>query len=253
MFLELDMNNIAIVITARLASTRIPGKVFLHGNESYLLMRLMEQVVDAFADDFPLYITSESEHVLQHFAHERITPILTGKEVRSGSERVAQLSRDVVADKYLLIPCDIWLDSPSVMVEFLADCLRRQCECATLAKPFTNPLAFSDAANVKVLHDLQHDAIFFARNLPFPLEYYGSSVAQQLGLYFYSRNALTSFLQSPPVALERNEENESFRFLMNGWRMYCSITERNVFSLNTHEDVQKLSLATGMKLELRPK
>lgn len=249
MYLGLVMTKVAIVITARLASTRIPGKVYLRANGKFLLSRLIGQVAQAFPE-YPIYLTSESEKVLSDFVHERVEPVLTGEDVRSGSERLARLSTQVESEYYLLVPCDIWLDTPDVMVEFLEDCLRKQSDCATLAKSFTDDQAFAQAANVKVLHDQRREAIFFARILPMPLQHYKPYVAQQLGLYFYSHKALQAFLMSPPTAIERNEENESFRFLMNGWRMYCSITERSLFSLNTPDDLNALSAATGLQVEL---
>lgn len=110
-----------------------------------------------------------------------------------------------------------------------------------------------DKSIVKAIHDNKNIALWFSR-CPFLNdvclnEEIFKNVKKQIGLYWFSSNALKKFANSPMTSCEKTEQNESLRILEYGDRIYCHTSSRTIESINTEEDLLKLKDKWGCKVE----
>lgn len=239
-----------LVITARAESSRIKKKPFIKIDSIYLLDLLMDIALGLDCVDEVL-LTSESQILLDFFERPRVRSVLTSSSVNSGTERVAEICRlDGYPQgvNYAILPCDIWLSSSKILKDFILDCLAIKAECATLVRPISVSSSLDTLSDVKVLHDNAMTALFFFRSCPLKLTVY-QNISQQLGVYFYSSSALRAFNEFASTEIEILDNNESFRFLLNGWGMKCIPTEQTLKSINTSEDIFYLEQEFGFAIE----
>jgi 3-deoxy-manno-octulosonate cytidylyltransferase (CMP-KDO synthetase) len=239
--------ELAVVIPARVGSSRIPMKPYLKINERYLIDIIIERIREALGA-VRIILASESAVFLQTFHSRDVEVVATDYHICSGTERAAVVSAKVKEDFILVMPCDIYFEESDLLSSYAAFCMEKRYECATLAKPLSSAEQLTNDAAVKMLSDRNGKGLYFSRNLDGKLIDYGESVCQQLGVYFYSREILEYFLKTSPTQLERVTNNESFRFLLNGRSMYRVLSDKKLYSLNTLEDLHDLEKATGMKV-----
>lgn len=94
------------------------------------------------------------------------------------------------------------------------------------------------------MHDNHNIALWFSRrpfleNATINHDIF-KNVKKQIGLYWYSKEAILKFINSPMTACEVAEMNESLRILENGDKMYCHTSKTIIVSINTEDDLLKL-------------
>lgn len=239
--------ELVVVIPARGGSTRIPAKPFLKVGDKYLIDLLIERVRNAFGD-ISITLTSESSDVLDSFRGQAVRTLRTSTDIFSGTERAAEVAKTLGPCNVLVLPCDVYFANSEVLSSYVGTCIANGYSCATLAKLFSDDRYLIDTSAVKMLTDRTERAFYYARTLDGTTSDYGTSISQQLGIYFYSSQVLQRFLLSAGSSLERMTNNESFRFLLDGVAMYRVLTHQPIYSLNTLSDLDDLELQTGMRV-----
>ena len=210
----------AIVIPARMASTRFPGKplVDLAGKpmvqwvvEAARASGIAERVIVATPDDAILV-------ACDRFGTEAIR---TRLDHPSGTDRLAEVAGTVEAEVYVNVQGDEPLVSPETI---------RACAAPLLADPSIQMGSvcapcpeeeWDNPAIVKVVAALNGDALYFSRwAVPFPRS--SRTVKKHLGLYAFRRDVLLRFAGWPVSPLEAAESLEQLRFLENGVRIRMS-------------------------------
>ncbi len=168
---------------------------------------------------------------------------MTGTHHLSGTERVAEVARElrcavvvnVQGDEPLLNPDAIdealapFDADPSVMMSTLRTRLRHDHE-------YTSPHA------VKVVVDLHGDALFFSR-APIPYARAGVSAApvyKHIGLYAYRREFLLQIAALSPTLLEQSESLEQLRVLEHGFRIRTVETVHDSVGVDTPADLERV-------------
>lgn len=236
--------DLAIVVPARLESTRFPRKLLHALAGRPLLLRVADRLREQ-VPEFPLFFAVDHESLSEPLEAEGIRWIMTSVAHRSGTDRLAEANRSIGA-RYVI---NVQADEPLIAREqvlTLASLVRDECEMATLGKPFTTPEDFLNPNQVKVVTDLSGRALYFSRApIPYARDLSGkvssnwlkeNRILRHLGLYAYRAEFLDTFSSLPPSPLEQTEKLEQLRALENGYRIRVGVTSSPTIGIDTPED-----------------
>ncbi len=263
---ERGVSDYRVVIPARYASTRLPGKVLreLHGRSmlEHVYRRALEskpQEVVIAADDAKVASAARA------FGAE---VVMTAGTHQSGTDRLNEAvgalgwpDAAIVVNLQGDEPC-----MPPALIRQVAELLQRQpaADIATLCFPIESVADWRNPHLVKVVRGEQGQALYFSRT-PIPYTRAAALAGRDdlpadgalghLGLYAYRVSALKRFSQLPPHPLETSEALEQLRALAHGLRIQVALAaEAPGQGVDTEEDLQSAAalLATGRFSPLPP-
>ncbi len=234
--------NPIIVIPARMASSRLPGKPLAGIAGLPMIVRVWARAEAAGIG--PVVIAAGDEEIVAAVAAAGGRTILTDSEISSGSDRVhAALQALDPGEKHKVV-VNLQGDIPGIA----ADSLRRVvaalaesgADIATLVAP-ADPL---DRDNPNVVKP----AIAWAPggNLGRALYFSRSSIPSgegelfhHIGIYAYTRDALTRFVELPPSTLEKREGLEQLRAMEAGMNIAVARVDEIPLTVDTEADLEK--------------
>ena len=235
-----------VVIPARHASSRLPGKPLLRQTGKYLIQHVYERACLCKKASAVVVATDDPRiaEAVQGFGG-RVA--MTRADHPSGTDRVAEVARLHVEDIVVNLQGDEPLIDPDA-VDRLIGLLEADpaAQMATLATPILTEEHWRNPACVKVVCDDAGAALYFSRS-PVPFVRDGSPdfaarparFFQHVGLYGYRRSALFQFAAMPPAALEQFEKLEQLRALAAGWRIRVGLIAEPTLGVDTYEDYQR--------------
>ncbi|KPK77311.1 MAG: hypothetical protein AMJ79_03700 [Phycisphaerae bacterium SM23_30] len=214
------MGNI-VIIPARYASTRFPGKLLANQTGKYLIQHVYEQVSRAPLVDAVL-VATDDERIGQACDRFGAPWQMTRSDHLSGTDRIAEVAAGLQAE----IIVNVQGDEPEIdpaNVDRLIELLQTdpRADTATLAAPFEPGDDVNNPNIVKVVLDRQGHALYFSR-WPIPYQRDRDYTAapdiyrKHIGIYAYRRQVLMRLSRMPPTPLEQAEKLEQLRILENG-------------------------------------
>jgi 3-deoxy-manno-octulosonate cytidylyltransferase (CMP-KDO synthetase) len=206
------------VIPARYASQRLPGKPLIDLGGQTMIERVYRRAIMAKSTTRTIVATDDER------IRKVIEPIgevaMTAAGHESGSDRIAEVARDLDCDIVINVQGDLPLLDPQ-MIDSLVEALRQNANVgiATIAVPIRNTDELDDPAIVKVVCDRRGQALYFSRTpIPYDRDAPGAvdGALSHVGLYAYRRDVLLRFSELEPSPLERKEKLEQLRALENG-------------------------------------
>ena len=239
-----------IVIPARYASTRLPGKPLLAIAGRPMLAWVHERALACAADE--VVVATDDERIRVVAEAFGATVEMTAAEHASGTDRIAEVAlRRGWQDDDVVV--NLQGDEPSMpaaLIEQVALLLidHAGADIATLATPIAGRDEYFDPNAVKVVTDLEGRALYFSR-APIPwfrdqIEPDGGDLRalarRHLGLYAYRVRALRRLAALPPTPLEQIEKLEQLRALAHGLRIQVGEAScRPGPDVNTAEDLAR--------------
>ena len=227
--------RIVAVIPARLASTRLPGKV-LRPIAGVPMLGWVYRAALACPQLDQVLIATDSSEVVAYADSQGWPSVMTSPDLPSGTDRVHAVSTMIDADIYV----NIQGDEPLVRREHIDALLRpfaqTGAKVTTLSTPCL-PAEIDDPNAVKVVTANDGRALYFSRaTIPYIR---GTAMAprKHLGLYAYRKDALSRFAGLPPSPLESAERLEQLRLLENGIDIYVEHTTFATIGVDTEEDL----------------
>ena len=171
--------------------------------------------------------------------------ILTRRDHRSGTERVAEVATQISAEVYVDVQGDEPLIDPAAIEAAVENISGDDAiQVATLSVAISLPAEIMDPNVVKVVADFEGNALYFSR-APIPwVRDSGTPVAarhsKHIGLYVFRRDALLDYPTLPPGDLERVEQLEQLRWLENGYRLRVVETGYDAVSVDVPADVERV-------------
>jgi len=216
-----------VVIPARYASVRLPGKVLLDIGGKTLLQHVWERAGMSSAAE--VVIATDDQRIEQAARDFGASVEMTDPSHRSGSDRIAEvaLKRRWKSDQIVVnLQGDEPL-MPGACLDQVAGLLasHRQAAAATLFWPIEDAGEVSNPNVVKVALRQDGSALLFSRAMiPFPRDFADAGCGleagllwrRHLGLYAYRVESLLEFTRMPPGELERAEHLEQLRYLETG-------------------------------------
>jgi 3-deoxy-manno-octulosonate cytidylyltransferase (CMP-KDO synthetase) len=239
-----------IVIPARHASTRLPGKPLLKETGKYLIQHVYERACRARRAAAVLVATDDPRiaAAVNTFGGRAV---LTRRDHASGTDRVAEVARQVEADIFVNLQGDEPLIEPGAL-DRLIDRIQGDpaSDMATLACPIHTAEQWRNPNVVKVVRDDAGHALYFSRSpIPFVREGPPNFTAspprflQHVGLYAFRRDFLLRFAATPPAPLEQLEKLEQLRALALGCRLGVELIDEPALGVDTYEDYRRFVAA----------
>jgi 3-deoxy-manno-octulosonate cytidylyltransferase (CMP-KDO synthetase) len=168
---------------------------------------------------------------------------MTGSECPTGTDRVAQATRDWGVD----LVVNLQGDEPTFEVKALDQLVRVMAEdptieMGTLAHPVLDEAEHRDPNAVKVALDQSGHALYFSR-APIPYARQAGLVAplRHLGIYVFRHAFLQRYARLTPTPLEQTERLEQLRALEHGARIRVLLTPHGSIGVDTPADVDRLA------------
>ncbi|MFP4057216.1 MAG: 3-deoxy-manno-octulosonate cytidylyltransferase [Candidatus Brocadiia bacterium] len=237
------MARAAVVIPARYASVRLPGKPLLRETGKYLIQHVYERAALAARID-EVAVATDDERIRDAVESFGGRAVMTSPRHRSGTDRVAEAARQIEADVVVNVQGDEAEVQPDA-IDLAVDLLDRhhQAHVSTLAVPTCEPQLVRDPNLVKVVLDAQGYALYFSRapipaSKSYPQFPPGDSPVYlgHIGLYGFRRDFLFRFASLDRSPLEQREELEQLRILEHGYRLVVGISSYQGFGIDTPED-----------------
>jgi len=232
------MEDLLVVIPARIGSKRLPKKPLakILGKP---LISLTVKAVKRFTSK--VLVATDSQEVAKVAKEAGADVRLTPSELPSGTDRVYHAVKEL---PYRFI-INVQGDEPFVEKEHLEKIylsLKKGDRFATLATPFKESSEVENPARVKVVIDKEGYALYFSRS---PIPYFRDEspkpekYLKHLGIYGYTKEALKDFVSWPVGELEEIEKLEQLRILENGEKIKVCIVEKELFGIDTEEDLKR--------------
>jgi 3-deoxy-manno-octulosonate cytidylyltransferase (CMP-KDO synthetase) len=235
----------AIVIPARYASSRLPGKPLLRQTGKYLVQHVWERACRARCASL-VVVATDDPRILVAVESFGGRVALTRRDHASGTDRVTEVAAGLDADAVVNLQGDEPLVDPAAL-DLLAGLLERHADAdvATLATPLRSAEDYRSPHCVKVVCDDTGRALYFSRS-PVPHVRDGEPdfttspprFLQHLGLYAYRRDFLLRLAELPPSPLEQAEKLEQLRFLSAGRVIRVGVVEHAGRGVDTYDDYQ---------------
>jgi 3-deoxy-manno-octulosonate cytidylyltransferase (CMP-KDO synthetase) len=234
-----DCPKVIGVIPARLHSTRLPAKVLRPiGGKAMIEWVYQSARRSPHLDE--LLVATDSDEVAQHCTSHGIAFMKTGQHP-SGSDRVHEVMQRTDGDIYANIQGDEPTIQPEHIELLLQPILEGRAEVSTLKVALDAEAAMNPNA-VKVVADCAGRALYFSR-APIPYDRDRSSgirYFKHIGIYAYTRTALSRFHQLPQSPLELAEKLEQLRYLENGISIVAIETRQDTVGVDTEEDLKRV-------------
>ena len=247
-----------VVIPARYASTRLPGKPLVDIAGTSMIERVYRQARMSRASS--VIVATDHQDVFDKIDAFGGKALMTRDDHPSGTDRLAEVAEQMtMADEDILV--NVQGDEPLIppqVIEQVASHLaeNQQCDCATLCEPIQTCDEFLNPAAVKVVSNDQGEALYFSRApIAFPRDQMveisqagpgqplpaGISAMRHIGIYAYRARLLRQFTQWSPAALELTESLEQLRILANGKRIHVAPACVQVpAGVDTPEDLERV-------------
>jgi len=234
--------KVVAMIPARLASSRLPEKMILDLCGLPVILRTYEAVKATGLFDEVIIVT-DSKKIATLTEGHGATTILSKKDHKTGSDRIAEAAESVQADIIINVQGDEpFIDSNSLSA--LIQCFREDHEelidLASLMVAIADKTYIDNPNVVKVVTDLTGKALYFSRSaIPFhrdpsPL----SRCYKHKGVYAFRRYALLEFPKLIMGPLERAEKIEAIRYLEHGKRLQMIETSVDAPGIDTRADLE---------------
>ena len=243
-----------VVIPARYASTRLPGKALVTIAGKPMIQWVYERACSSLAREV---LIATDDLLIVSAAHSfGADTVMTDADHKSGTDRIAEVARvrgwsdsdivvNVQGDEPLL---------PPALISQVAGLLEShsQAQVATLATPIESTAELMDPNAVKVVTDGEGRALYFSR-APIPWDRDGASgglasqrrfsgARRHVGIYGYRVGALLKLAALPPSPLEKLEKLEQLRALENGFEIrVANCVAQPGPDVNTAADLARVS------------
>lgn len=237
-----EFMNPIILIPARMAASRLPGKPLADIAGQPMVVRVLRAALEA--DIGPVVVAAADAAIVRAVTLAGGLAVSTDPDLPSGSDRIwaalAVVDPDTRHDIVINLQGDMpFIDpgAPRICVAVLAR--ERSCDVATLAAPEASTADRTNRDVVKAVLALDADgnsgrALYFTRSTLYGKE----PIWRHIGLYAYRRAALERFVAAPPSRLEEREGLEQLRALELGLSIHAAIVPSAPVSVDTTADLE---------------
>jgi 3-deoxy-manno-octulosonate cytidylyltransferase (CMP-KDO synthetase) len=236
--------EVVVVIPARYASTRLPGKPLVLLGGKPMVQRVYERVRLA-KSVHRVIVATDDERIVKAVEEFGGEARMTRPDHRTGTERVAEVAAHVSGDVFVNVQGDEPLLDPAAVDTAVGALLEEPtAPIATVATLIKNTSDIMDPNVVKTVLDFDDNALYFSRA---PIPWVRDAVGKirvrhlkHLGLYVFQREVLLEYPTLPQGELERIEQLEQLRWMENGWKIRVAEVEHDAVSVDVPTDVERV-------------
>ena len=234
-----------VIIPARYASTRFPGKPLAVLGGKTVIQRVYEKATAVIPD---VYVATDDERIFSAVEAFGGKAVMTRADHKSGTDRIKEAADKIGGDYDIII--NVQGDEPFIHASQIESLCRQfddpTTQIATLGKPFDDISAVENPNSPKIVTDNNGFALYFSRSvIPFVRGIDRNQwldrfpFVKHLGIYAYRREVLDAVTALPQSSLEIAESLEQLRWLQNGYRIRVGLTDIETVGIDTPEDLQR--------------
>ena len=233
-----------VVIPARYASARLPGKPLLDIAGKPMVVRVAEQAAKTSASE--IVIATDFEKIVSVVKQHGFNAVMTRLNHASGTDRIAEVAEKLVwADDEIVV--NVQGDEPLIEPELINEVAAhlansKDAVMATTCHAIHDEASFLNPNIVKMVIDANGNALYFSRA---PIPYPRDDICKQniqafrhIGIYAYRVAFLKQYANLAVTELEKIESLEQLRVLHHGYKIGVTITQNAPASgVDTQEDL----------------
>lgn len=246
-----------VVIPARYASSRLPGKPLADIGGRPMVLHALERALQAGAES--VVVATDDVRVLQAVEAAGHQALMTSPAHQSGTERLVEVSETLGWPDGTLV-VNVQGDEPLIDPALIREAARQlvlhdDAVMATLAHPIHDHADFINPNVVKVVADEAGYALYFSRApIPWPRDAFATQqpmphefgALRHIGLYAYRVGFLRTYASLASSPLERYEMLEQLRVLWHGYRISLGVTPiAPAPGVDTPEDLARVRALFG--------
>jgi len=232
----------AVVMPARLASTRLPNKLLCDVCGKTVLQRAYENASRS-KNASVVVIACDDEALMENARSFGGKAYMTSKDHQSGTDRIAELLPVIDADIIINVQADEPLLDVSI-IDMLIDAMRKDttASMATAVIPIKDVQDAQNPNVVKVVLDNNDFAVYFSRAaIPFDRDAtVGVPFYKHFGIYGYRKEFLRGYKSMPASYLEKFEKLEQLRAISNGHKIKVIRAEIDSVGVDTQSDLDRV-------------
>ncbi|MDE6532645.1 MAG: 3-deoxy-manno-octulosonate cytidylyltransferase [Muribaculaceae bacterium] len=244
----MDKKDFIIIIPARYASSRFPGKPLARIGGEEMIVRVCRRASET---GVRVAVATDDERIRDCVEAAGFTAVMTSSNHKSGTDRVYEAFCKLGKPARVVI--NVQGDEPFIapsQIESLMGCFSDSGDVrlATLVREFRKEAGFEalfDSNLVKVVRADNGDALYFSRSI---IPYVRGVEWQKwldchtfythVGIYAYSSDVLEEVTSLGRGSLEIAESLEQLRWLQNGYRIRTAVTSEPTIGIDTPEDLE---------------
>ena len=231
--------NYIVVIPARYASSRLPGKPLLDIAGTPMIVRTYRQCIKAVPPELVI-VATDDERIKNVCEDEGIRVVKTSADCLTGTDRVAEVARHIHANTYINVQGDEPLFNPADLSALIKVAMDSPSDVVNGYCPITEEAAFRSSSVPKVVIRPDGRLLYMSRGaIPTDKKLGFTKAWRQVCAYAFPRAALESFSAcTEKTALEEIEDIEILRFLELGWDVKMVQMSEASVAVDHPEDVE---------------
>ncbi len=244
-----DLPAFYVVIPARYASSRLPGKPLLEIAGKPMVVCVAERAKESGAKQ--TIVATDDQRIVDAVTRHGYAAMLTRANHVSGTDRIAEVAlHEGWHDDAIVV--NVQGDEPLIDISLIVEVAKtlansKAAVMATACHPIQSKADFLNPNIVKVVLDGQSNALYFSRApIPYPRDAFASDEVlpigipayRHVGLYAYRAGFLKQYANIKPAAIEQYECLEQLRVLHQGYKIAVAISENTPASgVDTESDL----------------
>ena len=249
--------SVTVVIPARFASSRFPGKPLVDLAGKPLIQHVYERVKMIPGIDHIL-VATDDVRILTTVKQFGGSALLISGAFRTGTDRVAAVAEQIAGEVFVNLQGDEIVMHPGLLTDLVEPFLESGAGIGTLKRRLTSSAEVQNPGVVKVVTDTNGNALYFSR-APIPYNRDGSpgDISSglyyiHLGIYIYTRETLMRFSALPTGQIEETEKLEQLRALEHGISIKVWETSHPSLRIDTPGDVTSAIAALQANTNSQP-
>ncbi len=234
-----------IVIPARYASSRFPGKPLVLINDKPMVINVYERALKSkFASK--VIIATDDNRIFNCAKKFKANVEMTSSNIKSGSDRVYQIAKRYDFDIIVNLQGDEPFIDPNIIDNAILTLKKDTLsDISTPVKSISNMEDIQNPNIVKAVFNSDNYAIYFSRSpIPFHREHNKDKNScyyhKHIGIYCYRKSALEKFVKLPVSNLEQIESLEQLRAIEAGMKIKIFLTDYESMGIDTPEDLEQV-------------
>jgi 3-deoxy-manno-octulosonate cytidylyltransferase (CMP-KDO synthetase) len=241
------MPDAIILIPARLASARLPGKPLADLLGKPMIVHVLRRAEAAAIGE--VVVATDSEAVAAAVENAGGRAVMTRSDHISGSDRIYEALEAVDPEHHIDIVVNVQGDLPTLAAADIRSALKPLADpavdIATLAAVITEPSEYTNPNVVKILGPKIAPNRLRAQTFTRKDALGAGPHYHHIGLYAFRRKALERFVKLPPSANERLERLEQLRALDAGMRIDVTVVKNIPLGVDTAQDLERARALLG--------
>jgi 3-deoxy-manno-octulosonate cytidylyltransferase (CMP-KDO synthetase) len=234
-----------VIIPARYASTRFPGKPLAELAGRPMVVHVCERAAKSGAAG--VHVATDDKRIFDVVKAHGHRAILTRADHPSGTDRLAEAARKLkLKDSEIVV--NVQGDEPLISPRLIAQVAsilssRKRASVSTACHAIHDENSMDNPNVVKVVMDAQGYALYFSRSrIPHPREPGEAACYRHAGIYGYRVGFLKKYARLKPAPLEKAEALEQLRMLWHGYRIAVVVSETEIPpGVDTPQDLEAVS------------